>query len=161
VISISSTSTPGAGYCARLCKPQGDVETLQAFYSELSQHPLPFATSEIHEISQIEGSVVSIERELLGTPLQRSSAEYDRDVAPAILGCLVQVLRSSCQDLWNFLPEGVGSGDGIASKEFDTEEFADGDDLATATAFTTEGYFSTPQVAGATSPLTEQAFLTG
>jgi len=43
--------------------------------------------------------------------------------------------------------------------EFDTEEFADGDDLAAATAFSTGTYLAAHQVAGATSPLTEEAFL--
>jgi len=62
--------------------------------------------------------------------------------------------------LWTFLPEGCGSGRGITSEEFDIEEFADGDDLAAATAFTTDAYFSAPKVAGAASPLTEEAFLT-
>ena len=36
----------------------------------------------------------------------------------------------SCQDLWTFLPASCGSGHGIASVEFDTEEFTDGHDLA-------------------------------
>jgi hypothetical protein len=65
----------------------------------------------------------------------------------------------SCQDLWTFLPEGFGSRDGIASEEFDTEEFANGDDFAAATAFTTDAQVSAPQVAGVTSALTEEAFL--
>src|SRR5437870_5500905 len=67
---------------------------------------------------------------------------------------------SSCQYLWTCLPEGFGSGDGIASEEFDTEEFADGDDLAATAAFTTDAFVSAPQVAGVASPLAEQAFLT-
>jgi hypothetical protein len=53
----------------------------------------------------------------------------------------------------------LGSGAGIASEEFDTEKFADGDDFAAAIAFTTDAYFSAPQVAGATSPVTEETFL--
>ena len=40
-----------------------------------------------------------------------------------------------------------GPDDSITSEQFDTEEFADGDDLAAAIAFTTEAYFSAPQVA--------------
>jgi hypothetical protein len=63
------------------------------------------------------------------------------------------------QYLWTFLPEGCGSGDGIASVEFDTEEFTDGDDLATTAAFTTDADVSAPKAARATSPLTEEAFL--
>ena len=51
------------------------------------------------------------------------------------------------------------SGDGITSVKFGSEEFANGDDLATATAFTTEANFSAPKVAAATSPLTEEALL--
>ena len=51
------------------------------------------------------------------------------------------------------------SGHGIASAEFDTEEFADGYDVTTATAFSTGTYLVAHQVAGATSPLTEKAFL--
>jgi len=51
------------------------------------------------------------------------------------------------------------SGHGIASVEFNTEEFADGDDLAAATAFSSGTYLAAHQVAGATSPLTEKAVL--
>jgi hypothetical protein len=43
--------------------------------------------------------------------------------------------------------------------EFDSEEFADGDDLAAATAFTTDADVSAPKVAGATPSLAEEAFL--
>jgi hypothetical protein len=68
---------------------------------------------------------------------------------------------SSCQHLWTFLPEGCGSGDGIASEEFDTEEFTDGHDLAATAAFTTDADVSAPKVAGGTPSLTEQAFLAG
>ena len=66
---------------------------------------------------------------------------------------------SSCQEVWTFLPEGCRSGDGIASEEFDTEEFTDGHDLAATAAFTTDADVSAPQVAGATPSLTEEAFL--
>src|SRR5438128_7658676 len=65
----------------------------------------------------------------------------------------------SCQDLWTFLPESCGSGHGIASVEFDTEEFTDGHDFAATAAFTTDAYVSAPQAAGATPSLTEEAFL--
>jgi len=51
------------------------------------------------------------------------------------------------------------SGHGITSVKFDSEEFADSDDLAAATAFTTDAYLSAPQVAGATSPVTEETLL--
>jgi hypothetical protein len=71
------------------------------------------------------------------------------------------VTGSSCQHLWTFLPEGCGSGDGIASEEFDTEEFTDGHDLAATAAFTTDADVSAPKVAGGTPSLTEQAFLAG
>jgi hypothetical protein len=91
--SSSGWATASSRRSGRLSPRQGDVERLQVFYSELAQHDLPFATPEIHEISQIEGWVVSIERELPGTPLQRSSAEDDPDVAPEIVDCLVQVLQ--------------------------------------------------------------------
>ena len=67
----------------------------------------------------------------------------------------------SCQDLWTFLPASCGSGHGIASVEFDTEEFTDGHDLAATAAFTTDAYVSAPPVAGATPSLTEEAFLAG
>jgi hypothetical protein len=43
--------------------------------------------------------------------------------------------------------------------EVDNEEFADGDDLAAATAFSTGTYLAAHQVARATSPLTEETFL--
>jgi hypothetical protein len=52
--------------------------------------------------------------------------------------------RRSCQHLWTFLPAGGGSGDGMASEEVDTEEFADGDDLAAVSAFTTDASVSAP-----------------
>jgi hypothetical protein len=57
--------------------------------------------------------------------------------------------------VWTFLPEGCGSGDGIASVEFDTEEFNEGDELAATAAFTTDADVSAPQVAGVASPLAE------
>ena len=61
--------------------------------------------------------------------------------------------------MWTFLPAGRRSGHGIASVEVDSEEFADGDDLAAATAFSTGTYLAAHQVAGVASPLTEEAFL--
>src|SRR6478735_10384096 len=67
--------------------------------------------------------------------------------------------RSSCQEVWTFLPEGCGSGHGIASVEFDTEEFTDGDELAATAAFTADADVSAPQVAGVAPSLTEEAFL--
>ena len=70
-----------------------------------------------------------------------------------------RVSRSSCQEVWTFLPEGCGSGHGIASVEFDTEEFTDGHDLAATAAFTTDADVSAPQVAGVAPSLTEEAFL--
>jgi hypothetical protein len=51
------------------------------------------------------------------------------------------------------------SGHGITSMEFNAEEFADGDDLTAAAAFTTETYVSAPPVARATSPLAQEALL--
>jgi hypothetical protein len=53
-----------------------------------------------------------------------------------------------------------GSGYSITSVEFDLEEFADDHDLAATAAFTTDAYVSAPQVAEATSSLTEEACLT-
>ena len=82
----------------------------------------------------------------------------------AHLGALGEHARAeerSCQDLWTFLPASCGSGHGIASVEFDTEEFTDGHDLAATAAFTTDAYVSAPPVAGATPSLTEEAFLAG
>jgi len=86
----------GDGLVAKVwsSRTQCEVERLKVFYSELAQHRLPFATPEIREIAQIEGSVASIERELTGTPLQRSSEDDDARVAPAIVDCLIQVLQA-------------------------------------------------------------------
>ena len=53
-------------------------------------------------------------------------------------------LWSSCQEVWTFLPEDCGSSHGIASEEFDTEEFAAGDEFAATEAFTADTYVSTP-----------------
>ena len=43
--------------------------------------------------------------------------------------------------------QAMSSGDGITSVKFESEEFANGDDLAAATAFTTDAYVSAPKVA--------------
>ena len=51
------------------------------------------------------------------------------------------------------------SGHGITCMEFNAEEFADGDDLSAAAAFTTDPYVSAPLVARATSPLAQEALL--
>ncbi len=74
-------------------KPLREVERLKAFYSELAEHSLPFATPEIREVAQIEASVVSIERELPGTPMQRSAAGESSRIAPPVVDCLIQVLQ--------------------------------------------------------------------
>ena len=63
--------------------------------------------------------------------------------------------------MWTFLPAGCGSGHGIASVEFDTEEFTDGHEFTATAAFTTDADVSAPQVAGATPSLTEEALLAG
>jgi aminoglycoside phosphotransferase (APT) family kinase protein len=70
-----------------------EVERLKVFYAELAQHHLAFATPDFLELAQIEASVVSIERELVGTPLERSAATDDSTVTPAVVDCLMEVLR--------------------------------------------------------------------
>jgi Phosphotransferase enzyme family len=74
-------------------KPLREVEWLKVFYSELAQNSLPFATPEIREVAQIEASVVSIERELRGMPMQPSAVGESSRVAPPVVDCLIKVLQ--------------------------------------------------------------------
>jgi hypothetical protein len=75
-------------------KPHADLLILQRFYDELGRGTLPFATPEMLDVATVEGTSVTIERELLGQPLQKYLSEQDSNVPPLAEKCLGIVLEA-------------------------------------------------------------------
>jgi Ser/Thr protein kinase RdoA (MazF antagonist) len=69
-----------------------DLEALKAFYEELGEQSLPFATPSIHRVEDIAGVAVTYEAELPGEPLQERLSETDVTAPTEALGCVLQVL---------------------------------------------------------------------
>lgn len=63
----------GGGLVAKVWggeRPHGDLLALQRFHADLAREALPFATPEIVEVAQVDGTSVTVERELPGRPLR-------------------------------------------------------------------------------------------
>ena len=125
----------------------------------MAQHTL----YDLHPLSLRDELATPGVTELMGR-IARSTRPVDQtrgltQSGPLIVQCVIRHAGSSCQEVWTFLPAGCGSGHGIASVEFDTEEFIDGHELAATATFTTDADLSAPQVAGVAPSLTEEAFL--
>ena len=69
-----------------------DLETLKAFYEELGEQSLPFATPRIHRVEEVAGMAVTYEAELPGAPLQERLAETDETAPADALRCVLDVL---------------------------------------------------------------------
>jgi hypothetical protein len=69
-----------------------DLETLKAFYEELGEQSLPFATPRIHRVEDVAGMAVTYEAELPGAPLQERLAETDETAPADALRCVLAVL---------------------------------------------------------------------
>jgi len=86
----------GGGLIAKVWRHRAAVELarLQRFYADVAAAELPFATPEIISIQQIDGTSVTYERKLPGDPLQKRLKPDDREIGPAAVRCVIDVLRA-------------------------------------------------------------------
>ena len=73
---------------------RGELELMQAFYTDVAKAGLPFMTPEILTVEHIDGVSVTYERKLPGRPLQQRLASDDRGVGPAAARCVIDVLQA-------------------------------------------------------------------
>ncbi|MEE4596101.1 aminoglycoside phosphotransferase family protein [Streptomyces sp. DSM 41524] len=66
---------------------------MQAFYQDVAAGGTSFATPEILSVETVEGTAVTVERELQGTPLQDRLGLDDPQAPPAATDCILGVLR--------------------------------------------------------------------
>jgi aminoglycoside phosphotransferase (APT) family kinase protein len=66
----------------------------QKFYADVARAGLPYATPVILQVEEIDGVAVTFERELPGEPLQKRLAFQDRELDPATVGCVVEVIQT-------------------------------------------------------------------
>jgi hypothetical protein len=86
----------GGGMIAKVWRERAavDLGRMQRFYADVAAAGLPFATPEIIEIQQVDGTSVTYERKLPGVPLQKRMGLNDRKIGPAAVRCVVDVLRA-------------------------------------------------------------------
>jgi aminoglycoside phosphotransferase (APT) family kinase protein len=71
-----------------------ELERMQSFYADVAAADLPFATPEILRIQQVGSTSVTYERRLRGKPLQQRLDITDRQIGPAAVNCVTDVLRA-------------------------------------------------------------------
>jgi aminoglycoside phosphotransferase (APT) family kinase protein len=86
----------GGGIIAKVWRDRAavDLERMQRFYADVAAAELPFATPEIINVRQIDGTSVTYERKLPGVPLQKRLKPDDREIGPAAVRCVIDVLRA-------------------------------------------------------------------
>lgn len=75
-------------------RPAGELTLMQAFYADLADASLPFATPEILAVEEVGGTAVTFERKLPGQPLQAHIGFADRRANPRAVRCLIEVLHA-------------------------------------------------------------------
>ena len=85
----------GGGLVAKVWggKSAPELAGLQQFYTDLARASLPFATPEIIELDEIDGSGVTVERELRGCPLRQRLSDADNSISTAAQACVITVLE--------------------------------------------------------------------
>ncbi|MFC4009251.1 phosphotransferase family protein [Nonomuraea purpurea] len=88
----------GEGVIAKVWdgRPPEDLNLTRQVYADIARHPLPFSTPEILMVEEHEGTVVTYERELTGSPLRPDSAVRPpgRDLTSGETDALLTVLRA-------------------------------------------------------------------
>jgi aminoglycoside phosphotransferase (APT) family kinase protein len=86
----------GCGQIAKVWRERAaiELERMQLFYADVAAAGLPFATPEIIEVRQVDGTSVTYERKLPGEPLQNQLGLTDPEIDPAAVRCVVDVLRA-------------------------------------------------------------------
>ncbi len=76
-------------------RPPTELDLTRQVYADLARHRLPFRTPEIVDAEEHEGTVITYERELPGSPLAPDSAHQapPYDLGPTVPGALLTVLR--------------------------------------------------------------------
>lgn len=84
----------GGGLIAKVWRDRAAVqlELMQRFYADVTAAGLSFATPEIIRVQQVDGSSVTYERKLPGEPLQNRLKLEDRQIGPAAIRCVTDVL---------------------------------------------------------------------
>lgn len=73
---------------------EAELVLMQKFYADVARAGLPFATPVILRVEEIDGVAVTFERELPGEPLQKRLAFEDRELDPATIDCVVEVVHT-------------------------------------------------------------------
>lgn len=86
----------GGGLVAKVWRERTaiELERMQRFYADVAVAGLPFATPEIIDVRQVDGTSVTYERKLPGAPLQKRLGLTDREIGPAAFRCVVDALRA-------------------------------------------------------------------
>lgn len=86
----------GGGLVAKVWRERAviELERMQRFYADVAVAGLPFTTPEILEVQQVDGTSVTYERRLPGEPLQKRLRLDDREIGPAAVRCVIDVLRA-------------------------------------------------------------------
>src|SRR5215469_14610933 len=84
----------GGGVIAKVWRDRAavDLDRMQRFYADVAAAKLPFATPEIISVQQIDSTSVTYERKLPGEPLQKRLKPDDREIGPAAVRCVIDVL---------------------------------------------------------------------
>jgi aminoglycoside phosphotransferase (APT) family kinase protein len=84
----------GDGLIAKVWRDRraAELKRMQSFYADVAAAGLPFGTPEILRVDQVSGTPVTYERKLPGEPLQRRLDVDDRDIGPAAVRCVIDVL---------------------------------------------------------------------
>jgi aminoglycoside phosphotransferase (APT) family kinase protein len=72
-------------------RPPKDLDLTRQVYADIAQHRLPFATPEILRVEERDGTLVTYERELTGSPLRLDAA--GRDLTSGETDALLTILR--------------------------------------------------------------------
>ncbi|MGH3253522.1 MAG: phosphotransferase family protein [Trebonia sp.] len=86
----------GDGLVAKVWRERrpAELERMRDFYADVAATDLPFATPEILRIEQVDDTSVTYERKLPGEPLQHRLDVTDREIVPAAVTGVIDVLRS-------------------------------------------------------------------
>lgn len=76
-------------------RPTGDFALMRRVYADIARRRPPFATPEVLESEEVDGVLVTYERELPGAPLAPDSAHRppSRGIGPDTVGALLSALR--------------------------------------------------------------------
>lgn len=86
----------GADLIAKVWRERrpAELERMRSLYADVAAASLPFRTPEILRVDQVDGTAVTYERKLPGTPLQHRLSLDAREIGPAAARCVIDVLAA-------------------------------------------------------------------